>query len=368
MLYIGLSLTVSSLDGLQAQATPTTDLSALSRNTVPEPMRKVADDLVDILKASREGLYHDLNTNELLKNYNKYKLPIFVLTFAKLDYESAYPNLNNPDSVENAIQSFVDKLKLQNKNLFDFFAWKGIGDEANIRIYQNLLLLASEKGDNEIVKSILKSHLTSQQASEEILQSNRTSKTALIQAMTHNNEKTVALFLKYFTPEQVVTPMAVYDPDYNAAIDPLVLAAKNGDRKYVKMFLAVLYERPELANKMYGYNTALMFAAKEGHLEVVKSLLKILAPGQIGLTNLIGFPIPYTARGMSALMYAAEAGHLEIVKVLLERLTCEQVEKRNAYHSGGSIGGRTALEYAKDNNHPEVAKLIREKLNNECAQ
>ncbi|MGC9057946.1 MAG: ankyrin repeat domain-containing protein, partial [Candidatus Micrarchaeia archaeon] len=86
-------------------------------------------------------------------------------------------------------------------------------------------------------------------------------------------------------------------------------------------------------------NKALMYAARDGRTEIVKSLLEK--------------DIDVNAKdkwGWTALMYAARDGRTEIVKLLLEK---------GADVNAKDILGLTALRYAAENGHKDVVELLK---------
>jgi ankyrin repeat protein len=91
---------------------------------------------------------------------------------------------------------------------------------------------------------------------------------------------------------------------------------------------------------VYANSEALMDASKNGHIKVVKALVKVIG-------NDINTP---DKNGFTALMMASKNGHLEVVKALLavSGIECNAVDK---YRS-------TALIMASKNGHLEVVKAL----------
>ncbi len=85
--------------------------------------------------------------------------------------------------------------------------------------------------------------------------------------------------------------------------------------------------------------TALMYAAQEGHAEIIGLL------GKHGV-----HANKATGGGWTALMFAAEKGHLEAVKCLHEECKAEVFETNKE--------GKNAKELAEENGHKEVAEYL----------
>ncbi len=119
---------------------------------------------------------------------------------------------------------------------------------------------------------------------------------------------------------------------------PLGLAAFNNDLGFTRRILTSGAADINCLNN--GENTALIFAAEKGHIEIVRLLLEHNADKNHPNTN-----------GSTAINYAAGNGHLEIVKLLL---------KHDARTNHPNKDGNTALIYAAKNDHLEIAKLLLE--------
>lgn len=128
--------------------------------------------------------------------------------------------------------------------------------------------------------------------------------------------------------------------DVNAADEEkrnaLMLAAFNGHVEIVKLLLehdAKIGERDSMGR------TALMFAATGDNAAACEALLA--AGADVNATD--------TGEGFTALMHAAAEGQLEVVKVLLQH---------NADRNRRDIDGDTAQSFAEKNGHTEVVKAI----------
>ena len=154
----------------------------------------------------------------------------------------------------------------------------------------------------------------------------------------------------------------------------LMQASENGHIEIVKALLKV--EEVNVNARNEDGETALMLAYKSGHTEIVKTLVKAKS---------IGASINKKSFDATVLMRASENGHTEIVKALLE---AEGIDV-NAKNSDGetalmwasrdgrtetvkillkaegidvnikSKGGASALDYAEVKEHPEIFKLLK---------
>ena len=108
----------------------------------------------------------------------------------------------------------------------------------------------------------------------------------------------------------------------------LICAAAFGDVAGVRQYL------DECGRRDTSDRTALMWAAANGHMEVVRVLAKCEGKRK-------------DSEGMTALMRAAEKGHGEAVRVLVE-------------HEKGMVSnkGRTSLMHAAMNGHTDIVQIL----------
>ena len=133
-------------------------------------------------------------------------------------------------------------------------------------------------------------------------------------------------------------PNKVNQPIYLNGSTPLMFAAENGHTDIVGMLLKIPGIDVNQANNFA--STALMFAAKNGHAEIVEMLLKI--PGiDVNKAN---------NNGWTALMLAAENGHTKIVEMLL-KIPGIDVNQANNFAS-------TALMFAAKNGHTKIVEML----------
>ncbi len=116
----------------------------------------------------------------------------------------------------------------------------------------------------------------------------------------------------------------------------LMLAGFNGHTATVKMLLD---HGAKLSNRDSMGRTALMFAATGDNAAACQALLD--AGAEVNVTD--------TGEGFTALMHAAAEGQLEVVKLLL---------KHNADRNRRDIDGDTAQSFAKKNGHAEVVQAL----------
>lgn len=139
----------------------------------------------------------------------------------------------------------------------------------------------------------------------------------------------------------------------------LIAAAQMGDLDGVRARLH------EVGGSDERGNTALMYAAREGHLEIAELLLPqegrkvnphgntaLMIAAQHGRTRLVELLIPREAQmqnraGKTALMYAAENGHEDAVIALLPTEKCYANDQ-----------GKTALMYAAENGYELISSIL----------
>ena len=127
------------------------------------------------------------------------------------------------------------------------------------------------------------------------------------------------------------------DIDHDCMIDikqEFILA----DKKEGLEFMAIIFDFDNKSG--VEYNKALVLAAREGHLEIVKLLLE--KNGGVG---------PLFGQALEALVLAAKEGHLEIVKLLLEKIK----------KGGTDLFVDEALVVATGKGYLEIVKLLLEK-------
>ncbi len=132
--------------------------------------------------------------------------------------------------------------------------------------------------------------------------------------------------------------------------DLLLYAARNG---YVSALDILLGDdKIDVNHASEKGGTALMFAAKNGHLEVVKELLAYKNENEKLLTDVNQANV----NGHTALMIAAQNGHSEVVKELLAYKNKES--GKNIDVNKADNGGHTALMRAAHKNRLEVVKEL----------
>jgi ankyrin repeat protein len=191
---------------------------------------------------------------------------------------------------------------------------------------------AAHHDDLEIVELLLRAGASARAA-------NRYGVTPLSLACTNGNAAIVALLLK-----------AGADPDapLPGGETPLMTAARTGTLRSVKALLDA-GARPDGKDDRRG-QTALMWAAAEGHADVVRELIAAGADFRMRLTS-----------GFSPLLFAVRRGHIGVVRVLLEagadanEAIPVDAGRRRGYGGRLPPAGATALLLAVTNGHYELA-------------
>ncbi|EKE01455.1 MAG: hypothetical protein ACD_21C00129G0005 [uncultured bacterium] len=136
-----------------------------------------------------------------------------------------------------------------------------------------------------------------------------------------------------------INPALVPEKRYAHEISGLIIATKIGDLESVRCFLN---KGVDPNKKTTSGSNPLMFAAVDGHLEIVKTLLKNQPAPDINAKN---------KYGCTALIYAVRDGCLEVVKELLTVLNIDlnvQCKKQ----------GQTALIYASKFGYADIVKIL----------
>ena len=235
---------------------------------------------------------------------------------------------------------------------------------------RTVLMIAAKQGNIKIVNMLLKCRSLGNGINLDL--TDEKEKTALMHAVKNNHTQIVRALLSAGANPM---PSSIW-PDDNT--NPLFIAAANGYIEIVKLFLAqksidfnckgtrnmtvlimaVLRGQLEVVNLLLSKlnirktllevkaeingQTALMFAASNGHVEIVKELLK--AGANINKQS--------CTEGLTALMLAAENGHIAVIKLLLSYNS----KKHNRLNIGiKNENGKTVLDLAAST---EVRKLI----------
>jgi serine/threonine-protein phosphatase 6 regulatory ankyrin repeat subunit B len=136
----------------------------------------------------------------------------------------------------------------------------------------------------------------------------------------------------------------------------LILAARDGNIDFVEELL----EFPGINVNIQDHNgnTALMLASKNGHTDIVNTLLNYYNENNDG-------DIVYTAsvnrQGRNALMLAVMNNHYDIAETLLKD---EYIEERDFSFDLEDINGNTVLMLAQRTGNDELVDLIAARLPN----
>ena len=166
----------------------------------------------------------------------------------------------------------------------------------------------------------------------------------LVVNMLHEPEVFVGDF---DTPEVMAALLAVEGVDLNMWKDSdgktaLIIAAEEGYMNVVKLLLDVDGVDPNIADE--DGKTALIHAAHEGHAQVVTLLLEKGA--DVNAMDAVDYRSNWTA-----LMHATAGAHAEVVKLLLARNDLPNDQKTRAYNLTSSYNNRDKI--------PVMRKLLK---------
>ena len=233
---------------------------------------------------------------------------------------------------------------------------KGADVDAQGDEYDTPLMLAAGNGHTETVKTLIAK-------GADIEAEDTSGDTALAWALGANHHATVKVIREALAPPgESETPTeklfnAVKTKDLEALKQAIAggadVNAKNADG-YTALLIAAeeglldivraLLEVPGIGIDLHDVEgvTALMFAANEGHTDIVNALLDKGADAN-GVDN----------NRKTALMYAAEGGHLAIVRALVDKGA--RIDRKDN-------DGATAVIYAYDEGHQDILDLFRARL------
>ena len=182
---------------------------------------------------------------------------------------------------------------------------------------QTALILASEAGQEEVVRALIS-------AGADIYHYDSNGHTALMVSKTNK------IFLSLLQPNTDILLLE------HSTSTHLMIASDLGHMAVIETLLVEYNNDPNVQNKA-GWS-AIMFASRSRHLQVVQRLLKENAE-----------PNVQNLKGWTALTFASFNGDHQIVEILL---------KKGADPNIHTINGLTALLIASINDHPQVVALL----------
>ncbi len=250
---------------------------------------------------------------------------------------------------------------------------------ANVNVKDNngttALMSAAQEGKTEVVEALLKH-------GADVNVKNNNGKTALMFAEEGRHREIISLLRSHGAktsrpepPVQVTEPVQEGQPAPKPKTQPMsdydfLKLCKSGDA--VKVQEAITNGADVNARNNYDGLTALMWAARHGHADVVEVLMKhgadVNAKNNDGWTALMHSALNDEAEaaevllahganvnvkdnnGTTALMSAAQEGKTEVVEALLKHGADVNVKNNN---------GKTALMFAEEGRHREIISLIR---------
>jgi len=196
------------------------------------------------------------------------------------------------------------------------------------------LMLATKYGRFEEVKLLL-------ERGANINKNNNNGDTALMIANSNwlSSKKEDPLKEKFFS---IATLLKKNEKLMKPIYEEILKATKNGNLDKVESYFKDNVDdinQKDTTKDSIG-DTGLIYASKNGHLEIVKLLF--IKDADINIKNNFG---------KTALMYASSRGHLEIVEFLIEKGAV--INQKNS-----NTKGKTALIYASDHGHIDIIKLL----------
>lgn len=199
------------------------------------------------------------------------------------------------------------------------------------------LITAAQTGDERVVKRMMRSSTDDDPSSIEAAEFNRT---AILIASANGRENVVKLLLDLGTSVNVGCPLGW---------TPLHFAAKEGHVSIIRLLLqrganpgakSNLHEDPPGTAR---HLTPLMLAAQNGITEIAKLILD--SGGKSTIND-------QERNGACALIHAAINGNLELTKLLVENGADVDAEDQNGWN---------AMKWAIEKGHAEVMKFLRSK-------
>jgi len=256
----------------------------------------------EVLKESRYFLIRRF-LNDLLENNTNIK---HRDTHSKLNYDAEIENCSR-ENLPNILGYLIEKR------------------EANIKSENKFLVLASENGNKDVVKILLKQEI-------DLNQKDYSGINALHLASKYGHKEIAELLIE--------KGIDINQKDSEGQI-ALHFASENGHKEIVNLFIQNDFNASFINQKNSFGQNALHMASKYGHKEIVE----ILIEKGIDINQKDNWEI-------NALHWASKNGHKEIVEILIEKGI--DINHKDNW-------GQNALHLASENGHKEVVVILIQK-------
>lgn len=155
-------------------------------------------------------------------------------------------------------------------------------------------------------------------------------------------------------PDDTIKKISFHLIKYGDDNTPLRVAAACGENEIVdnliKIYLLTNRKKMIILNYDDEYNTPLHYAAREGHIKIIETLLLngvYVDSGMVADNNYLHINTQIT--GKTPLYYAVQSGHIRVIELLLNRRATVNPSDRS---------GKTPLHYAVQSDHIGVIELL----------
>ena len=216
--------------------------------------------------------------------------------------------------------AFLESSQCGDDEAVQFLLDLGVNAHYSNREEQTALLLASKFGQEEVVEMLLS-------AGANIHHQDKYGQTALMVSKTNK------IFFLLLQPNANISFIE------HSTSTHLMIASDLGQVAVIETLLVRYNNDPNVQNTL-GWS-AIMFASRNGHLQVVELLLEKNAD-----------PNVRTNAGCTALMFTSHNGHHQVVEILLNKGANPNIQTNN---------GWTALIFASENGHHQVVDVLLKK-------